>query len=426
MARHHTDLEYTPPLRQRVTQLKGIQAVVCPMLLLMAYLNFQQGHTILAGCELIVLVCCFAPVLVMRSERLLKAPATVERAERLLLLGAAVIFIALIFDGGIAGTGLLWVPIFAFAAFYLRGIREGMQWILLFSAACLVLLPWLPSAYTATQLAMFAPAFVFYVLLAYLSNRYRLLNAQRLEQKVRERTARLRHLALHDPLTDLPNRTALLEHLRDAIIERRHKQGQCLILINCSRFQEINNLLGWHNGDMLLRQIANRLESFATAPTFAARLGADDFAVTFPGSQGLDQAIALRDLLEEPYAIAQETIEIETRIGIAYYPQHGHSPDALLRHADIALRMAKTIKKSPMIYSNEQNPYSRRRLRLFGQLRNAILHDQLLLYFQPKVSLADNRLVAVEALVRWQHPTEGMIPPMCSCPWPRNPASCAI
>jgi len=315
----------------------------------------------------------------------------------------------LIHDGGISGTGLLWVPIFAFEAFYLRGIRRGWYWIIGFCIGVTITLSFSGSYYSEKELWLFLPAFAFYVLLAYLTNRYRLINAQRLDEKVRERTAKLEHLAMHDPLTDLGNRTALVRHMQQVIDNTSSRLS--IIIINCSRFQEINNLLGHENGDMMLKQMANRLQAFAGDHMFAARLAGDEFAIALQSDDEFSDAITLRELMEEPYFISHDHIEIETRIGLARYPQHGKTPEELLRHADIALHTAKTIKKSPLIYSEEQNPYIIRRLELFGQLRNALRNNELVLYFQPKVNLSSGNIVAAEALVRWMHPREGMVAP---------------
>jgi len=404
------DNEYAVPVPQRVAQLKAILGIVIPILALMGLLNYSEGHKELALVESIVLLLIFLPALLVPSATMLRDELYLNLGELLLLAGSAVIFIMLIHDGGISGTGLLWVPIFAFEAFYFRGIRRGWYWIIGFCIGSIIALSFSGSYYSAKELWMFLPAFGFYVMLAYLTNRYRLINAQRLDEKVRERTARLEHLAMHDPLTDLGNRTALIHHIQQRI-NSANGTSLSIAIINCSRFQEINNLLGHENGDMMLRQMANRLQAFAGDHMFAARLAGDEFAVTLQSNDELTDAIRLRELMEEPYSISHDHIEIEIRIGMAHYPQHGKTPEELLRHADIALRTAKTIKKSPMIYSEEQNPYSIRRLELFGQLRNAIRNHELILYFQPKVDLASNHIVAAEALVRWMHPHEGMVAP---------------
>ncbi len=402
--------EYAVPIPQRVAQLKVILSIIMPVLALMGLLNYAQGHRELALVEAVVMLLVFLPALLVPSATMLKDELYLNLGELLLLTGSAVIFIMLIHDGGISGTGMLWVPIFAFEAFYFRGIRRGWYWIIGFGIGTIIALSVLGSYYSNEELWMFLPAFGFYILLAYLTNRYRLLNARRLDEKVRERTARLEHLAMHDSLTDLPNRTALIHHTQK-LIDHNDGSPLSIVIINCSRFQEINNLLGHENGDMMLKQMANRLQAFAGDHMFAARLAGDEFAIALQSEDELSDAIALRELMEEPYSISHDHIEIETRIGLARYPQHGKTPEELLRHADIALRTAKTIKKSPMIYSDDQNPYSIRRLELFGQLRNAIRNHELVLYFQPKVNLASGRIVAAEALVRWMHPHEGMVAP---------------
>ncbi len=403
--------EYTAPPAERILQLKLCLGIVCPVLLLMALINYSEQHDALALAEGIVLATVFLPPLFIPQQTMLRHPIYLDAGECLLLAGATVIFILLLLDGGVAGSGILWLPLFPFAAFHLRGIRQGWLWIAASTVLAVIALAHEGSVYSAKELWMFLPAYGFYVVLAYLINSFRLQNAAILDEKVRQRTARLEFLALHDELTNLLNRHGFTERLGHLLGEPE-TPPLSVLLINCSRFQEINNLLGYENGNLLLRQMANRIETHtATDADIAARLGADEFAVILKGNNPFAAAAALKEELELPYGIGRDHVEIEVRMGMAHHPQHGKSAEELLRHADIALRTSRTLKKSPIIYDERQNPYSLRRLELFGQLRGAWQRDELVLHFQPKVDLATGRMVAAEALVRWNHPKDGMIPP---------------
>ncbi|RMG92159.1 MAG: bifunctional diguanylate cyclase/phosphodiesterase [Zetaproteobacteria bacterium] len=403
--------EYRVPTSERAPQLKLCLGVVCPVVLFMALINYSEQHFSLALVEGVVLVTLFLPPLLIPMRTMLRHPIYLDAGEGLLLTGAMIIFILLLIEGGVAGSGILWLPLFPFAAFHLRGIRRGWLWIALSTVLAIIVLIHEGSVYSTKQLWMFVPAYGFYVILAYLINSFRLQNAAMLDEKLRQRTARLEFLALHDELTNLYNRHGLTEQLKH-LLNEPETPPLSVLLINCSRFQEINNLLGYENGNLLLKQMANRIETHGAASTgVAARLGADEFAVLLKGNNPFAMAAALKEELELPFSIGRDHIEIEVRMGMAHYPQHGHHAEDLLRHADVALRTARTLKKSPVIYDESQNPYSLRRLELFGQLRGAWQREELELHFQPKVDLATGCMIAAEALVRWNHPKEGMIPP---------------
>ncbi len=223
------------------------------------------------------------------------------------------------------------------------------------------------------------------------------------------------HLALHDALTDLPNRTLLHERLRQAILEaRRGGQTLALLVMDMDRFKEVNDTLGHYFGDVLLRQVGLRLRDGLRASDTVARLGGDEFAVLLPGSdqEGAHWAARkLLTLLEHPFELEGHALDVRISIGIALYPDHGADAETLLRRADVAMYVAKRGGTGYAMYTTEQDPYSPSRLALIGDLRRAIDQEELVLYYQPKLSYRTGRVTGVEALVRWPHAIHGTLNP---------------
>ncbi len=238
---------------------------------------------------------------------------------------------------------------------------------------------------------------------------------------VRDITARkqgeeaLRHQALHDALTGLPNRTLLQDRLEQALTARgRDRRPLGLLLLDLDRFKEINDTFGHHYGDLLLRQVGPRIEGVLRASDTVARLGGDEFAVLLPRN---DEAGAVRtarkigEALDTPFLVEDQSLQLGGSVGIALCPDHGTDARALLRHADVAMYVAKRERSGHALYDEERDRHSVDQLALAGALRQAIACDQLLLHYQPKVELAGDCVRAVEALVRWRHPEHGLIPP---------------
>jgi diguanylate cyclase (GGDEF)-like protein/PAS domain S-box-containing protein len=222
--------------------------------------------------------------------------------------------------------------------------------------------------------------------------------------------------ALHDSLTGLPNRILLRDRLQQAIlIGDREKSGVALLIMDLDRFKDVNDTLGHHTGDELLQQVGVRLRSALRASDTVARMGGDEFAVVLPMAGYLEVAAsvaqALVKTLEEPFVLAGQTVSVGASIGIAMYPEHGTDVKTLLRHADVAMYVAKRTSSGHAAYSCEQDAHDPERLNLISGLRAAIEQDELVLHYQPKLSLRTGRCHRVEALVRWQHPERGLIPP---------------
>jgi len=227
---------------------------------------------------------------------------------------------------------------------------------------------------------------------------------------------RLRHQALHDDLTDLPNRALLYERMEDALKDvERSGEPAALLLVDLDRFKEVNDTLGHDSGDRLLEEVAARLQGVVRRGDTLARLGGDEFAVLLRGlpDRGMAAELAgrLQDAISRPFMLEGVAAVLDASIGIAHCPEHGTDVHTLVQRADVAMYDAKRGRTSIETYSSERDPYSAERLQLLGELRAAIGNGELVLHYQPKVDVSSQRVVGVEALVRWQHPVHGLLGP---------------
>ena len=232
----------------------------------------------------------------------------------------------------------------------------------------------------------------------------------------KSREAELEHQVLHDVLTGLPNRVLLQDRLRQAIrLGKRQNLPFALFLMDLDRFKEVNDSLGHASGDVLLSQVAHRLAGELRSSDTIARLGGDEFAVILPGisaPEGAEQAARkLLAALHQPFLVNGEKLQIGGSIGVVLFPEHGRDNDSLLRRADVAMYAAKRAGGGFSFYTLEQDDNSASRLALIADLRQAIDHGQLLLHYQPKVDIQTGVITGVEALVRWQHPEQGLLTP---------------
>jgi diguanylate cyclase (GGDEF)-like protein/PAS domain S-box-containing protein len=225
----------------------------------------------------------------------------------------------------------------------------------------------------------------------------------------------LAHQALHDALTGLPNRSLLHDRLDQAILAaRREHWPLAVLLIDLDRFKEVNDTFGHHYGDILLKQVGPRLRGALRESDTVARLGGDEFAVILAGcdaESGKLTAAKLLKALEEPFVVEGQALNVSGSIGIVTYPDHGQDVETLMRRADVAMYTAKRDHEGFSLYAAEQDQHSATRLTLTSQLRNSIESGELLMFYQPKISLAAKQLVDVEALVRWRHSERGIIGP---------------
>jgi diguanylate cyclase (GGDEF)-like protein len=225
-----------------------------------------------------------------------------------------------------------------------------------------------------------------------------------------------RHQSTHDALTELPNWVLLRDRLEQSLAVAARSSGEvALLLIDLDRFKEINDTLGHSYGDKLLRQVGPRLQSVLRDGDTVGRLGGDEFAVLLPSVEGVEEAQAvaerLRTALHMPFDVDGVILDIEASIGIVLSPWHGTETEDLLRNADIAMYAAKELKTGTVVYEVAEHGVSPTRLTVLGDLRRALDGDELFLHYQPKITLDGERIEGVEALLRWQHPTQGLIPP---------------
>jgi diguanylate cyclase (GGDEF)-like protein len=232
-----------------------------------------------------------------------------------------------------------------------------------------------------------------------------------LSLKTYQELALRRRQAVTDELTGLANRRALFERLRRGIAAH---DELALLLIDLDGFKEVNDSLGHNAGDLLLREIGPRLRDELRDSDMLARLGGDEFGVVLEGA-GVDDALAvaarIRNALERPIDVEGLALMVDASIGVATFPLHGNDAEALMQYADVAMYHAKAARTGCEVYTPERDASSRDRLALLGRLRHAIDADELLLHYQPKAELSGGDVVAVEALVRWQHPERGLLGP---------------
>ena len=226
---------------------------------------------------------------------------------------------------------------------------------------------------------------------------------------------KMRRAALTDELTGLGNRSLMAQELSKALDRRRGDDEVALVLIDLDRFKEINDTLGHHYGDRLLQLVGPRLTPGLRAQDVVVRLGGDEFAVLLPGVTGPQQAeeVALRlhRSLLDAFDVDGVALSVEASMGIAVSGSHGADATVLLQRADMAMYSAKRRIGGVRLFDTAMDTHSPERLQLLGELRLALQRKELVLHYQPKVSLPSGRCVGFEALVRWQHPTRGMVPP---------------
>jgi diguanylate cyclase (GGDEF)-like protein/PAS domain S-box-containing protein len=225
----------------------------------------------------------------------------------------------------------------------------------------------------------------------------------------------LEYQATHDALTDLPNRTLCYDRIRQVIASsRRRDEHFAVIVMDLDGFKDINDTLGHHHGDRILREVGERLQQPLRDSDTVSRLGGDEFAVLLPDTdphQALNVVHKLSAALRPSFIVERHAVDVGASMGIVYYPDHGDDADTLLQRADVAMYVAKRARIGYAIYDADQDPNTLTRLTLMTDLRQAIDSGRLVLYYQPKFSLRSGQVSGVECLLRWPHPQHGFMPP---------------
>jgi len=236
------------------------------------------------------------------------------------------------------------------------------------------------------------------------------------ERKDNER--RISHLAHHDILTDLPNRALCLDRLKMAIQQaRRNKRRVGVLFMDLDRFKSINDTLGHHVGDGLLQSVARRLLEVVRSGDTVSRLGGDEFVVVFSDVVSAEEVGGIVDnrlipLIRSPHLVNSVELNVSCSVGIAVYPEDGDNVETLMRNADAAMYHAKEEgRNNAQFFTREMDRAQRERLEIEQDLHGAIERNELRLFYQPRVDALSGELLAVEALVRWQHPARGLVPP---------------
>jgi len=297
----------------------------------------------------------------------------------------------------------------------LRAMHEGVMAEFLMSYLGLALFSVLV-AITTERIGLWAIA----VFIAPLAFAWQMLHRTHSLELATEELARKQaeneHQALHDHLTDLPNRLFFQRSLVTAIQDAQETGSKFgVILMDLDHFKEINDALGHHFGDKLLRAIGPRIEQSLRDDDLMARLGGDEFAVLLADLPDEETASIVAEQVVEglrrPIRVEELDLDVSGSLGVALYPAHSEDPEMLLRHADVAMYAAKESGLGFEVYDEIIDRYKPELLTLVTQVRNAIEDNQFRMYLQPKIRLSDGRVAGAEALIRWEHPTLGRLSP---------------
>jgi diguanylate cyclase (GGDEF)-like protein len=242
--------------------------------------------------------------------------------------------------------------------------------------------------------------------------------SMRILQQKKRADDRVRHIAFHDDLTSLPNRLMLNQRLDQALSRHRRAGTQlAILLMDLDRFKVINDSLGHEAGDVLLRQVADRLRTQSREGDTVARMGGDEFVVLVENQATLsDISACARRLVEQlsaPYLLGKKDCHVTLSIGISVFPADGSDSQELLKAADVAMYRAKqTGRNNYQYYLPSMNVHTVERLELESDLSHALERGEFLLHYQPKVEIATGLITGVEALLRWKHPLRGLVPPL--------------
>jgi diguanylate cyclase (GGDEF)-like protein/PAS domain S-box-containing protein len=233
-----------------------------------------------------------------------------------------------------------------------------------------------------------------------------------------DKAEKLDYLSYYDPLTGAPNRTLFHERLKLQLEDATRERGKlALLIVDIERFKTINDTLGRHAGDTLLKEIGGRIKQGGQPTSWFARIGADHFAIVVPDVASEEQLARriegrLDKIFASPFMVASTELRISARMGIAVSPGDGADADTLFRNAEAALKKAKATGERYLFYTQEMTERIAEKLSLENKLRQAIEKEEFVLHYQPKVDMENRAIVGVEALIRWQSPELGLVPPM--------------
>jgi diguanylate cyclase (GGDEF)-like protein len=235
------------------------------------------------------------------------------------------------------------------------------------------------------------------------------------ERKVAEE--RVQYLAYYDALTGLPNRTLLQDRLSKALASaRRRKDKVALLFLDLDRFKDINDSLGHSVGDLLLQEVSERLKKWAREQDTVARVGGDEFVIVLTAAKdGTDAAVAAERLIHAmtaEFVVQGRSLSISCSLGISVFPEHGADGETLIKNADAAMYCAKESGRNNFrFFTDDMNAQAVERLTLENGLRLALEKKELFLMYQPQMNIATGKIIGLEALLRWQHPKLGLVPP---------------
>ncbi|OFZ66701.1 MAG: hypothetical protein A2V79_05515 [Betaproteobacteria bacterium RBG_16_56_24] len=228
---------------------------------------------------------------------------------------------------------------------------------------------------------------------------------------------RMTYLAQHDVLTGLPNRMLFHDRLQQAITyAERQRTSVALLFMDLDRFKDVNDTLGHHIGDLLLQEVTHRIRHCVRGSDTVSRQGGDEYVIMLPNLDDLGDIMQvvnkLIESIADPYELEGHTVHVTTSVGVSIYPQDGVNIETLIRNADTAMYQAKDAGRNGYrFFTQEMNNTIAKRVGLENKLRRALSRNELLLHYQPQVDLRNGQVVAAEALVRWQHPEDGLTSP---------------
>lgn len=369
-----------------------------------------------------------AILLLLPALRMVSTDSQVRTAENMLMLSGVLIFTSLVVMGGVGGTGLFWAFTFPFLAFFIKGQQKGWRWNIGFLALVCVLLVTMrgqPFAYPydAVQIPHYLSSLLFITVVAACFNLLRCRFQEKLHIAVVENTAaaqqyleQLQFLALHDPVTELPNRTRSIALLDSEILAAgQQSSGLLIIAMRLGRLPEISNIIGSQATDRLMQQISHRLGRIVGEHGLLGRLSREEFLILFrirdrqPDIEQLRRDIGQHQL---DFEVDGFPVHIEYSAGISIFPVHGNDSDTLLRKAEQAMLLGVQQGNAATVFDSCQERTFVHYHYLHGRLRDALSHQQLSQHYQPLINIRTRKLIGVEALARWFDPDEGFISPI--------------